>query len=344
VLALFLRGGSPVTVWLFRWLAFRFFFMGGMVKLLSGDPTWDNLTALAYHFETQPLPTVLAWYAHHLPSPMLTGMTAATLIIELLIPFLVFAPRRLRMFAAWCFIVLQLAILLTGNYNFFNLLALCLCLFLFDDAALHRALPATMAAGFAARQRVASERTPAALTWLFAGLVLAGSSEQTWLALRNDRAGDASAVVTRALAPCRCISNYGPFAVMTTVRHEIEIEGSMDGVNWLPYGFRHKPGPLDEIGGWIIPHQPRVDWQMWFAALSRPSREQWFQNLLFRLLQNSPAVTALLGSNPFPDRPPQWVRARFYRYEFTTPEQRAETGHWWTRTPVADYFPPARLQ
>lgn len=120
---------------------FRFFFLGGMVKILSADPGWDSLTALAFHFETQPLPTVAAWYAHHLPRPVLMSMTAATLIIELVLPFLVFAPRRLRMLAAWSFIVLQGMILLTGNYNFFNLLALALCLFLFDDAALARFAP-----------------------------------------------------------------------------------------------------------------------------------------------------------------------------------------------------------
>ncbi|MBI1731540.1 MAG: lipase maturation factor family protein [Gammaproteobacteria bacterium] len=341
-LAIFLRGGSTIIVWLYRWLVFRFMFLGGMVKIISGDRTWDSLTALNYHFETQPLPNVAGWYAHQLPESALMGLTGATLIIELLLPFLIFAPRRPRMFAAWCFILLQFAILLTGNYNFFNLLTLCICLFLFDDAALRCLLPRRIALRLQAARVEAPGRIAGALTWLFAAIVLFSSSELLLSTISRGQSGPLSPI-TRAAAPCRCINNYGPFAVMTTVRHEIEIEGSNDGSDWRVYRFPHKPGPLNGIGGWIIPHQPRVDWQMWFAALSNPDREPWFRNFLFRLLQNSPAVTALLAENPFLDAPPRWVRARFYRYEFTTPEQRAETGDWWKRTLVGEYFPPASL-
>lgn len=342
VLALFLRGGHPVTVWLFRWLVFRFFFLGGMVKLLSGDPSWDSLTALDFHFETQPLPTLLAWYAHHLPQPVLLALTAATLIIELLVPFLVFAPRRARHAAAWCFIALQIAILLTGNYNFFNVLTLAICLFLFDDAALARVLPARFLAARAQVPPAPAGRPAQAVIIAFAALAVFSSSELLWRSLQRERGTDVSAV-SRALGPCRCVNGYGPFAVMTTVRHEIEIEGSRDGTTWQPYRFRYKPGDTGEIGGWIIPHQPRVDWQMWFAALSRPGQQPWFQNLLIRLLQGSPAVTGLLAVDPFSGEPPRWVRARLYRYEFTTPAQRAASGDWWVRTATGDYFPPASL-
>ncbi len=342
LLALFLRGGATLTVWLFRWLAFRFMFLGGMVKIISGDPTWDSLTALNYHFETQPLPTIAAWYAHNLPAPVLMGLTAATLITELLLPFLIFAPRRPRMAAAWCFMLLQSAILLTGNYNFFNLLTLCICLFLFDDAALGRLLPRRLKERLADQDITPPGRAASALTWVFAAVVLFSSTELLLRVVSGDRTGKISPV-TNAITSCRCVNTYGPFAVMTTVRHEIEIEGSTDGSDWRVYRFPHKPGALDEIGGWIIPHQPRADWQLWFAALSSAGREPWFQNLVFRLLQNSPAVTALLEENPFPDAPPRWIRARFYRYEFTTPAERAATGAWWTRTLVGDYLPPARL-
>ena len=343
MLAIFLRSGSGIVVWLYRWLVFRFMFLGGMVKLVSGDRTWDSLTALNYHFETQPLPTVAGWYAHNLPEPVLMGLTAATLTIELLIPFLIFAPRRPRMLAAWCFVLLQSAILLTGNYNFFNLLTLCLCLFLFDDAALRRLTPQRIAARFQdGKNAPRPGRVIHALTWVFAAVVLFSSTELLLRVVTRDRSG-AMSPVTTAITPCRCVNTYGPFAVMTTVRHEIEIEGSKDGNDWRAYRFPHKPGALDDIGGWIIPHQPRVDWQMWFAALSSAEREPWFGNFLFRLMQNSPAVIALLEDNPFPDAPPRWIRAQFYRYEFTTPEERAETGDWWTRTRVGTYFPSAQL-
>lgn len=341
-LAIFLRQGSGVIVWLYRWLAFRFMFLGGLVKIISGDRTWDNLTALNYHFETQPLPTIAAWYAHQLPQPVLSGLTASTLVIELAVAFLVFTPRRPRMFAAWCFILLQSAILLTGNYNFFNLLTLCICLFLFDDAALRRILPRRLRARIDALPVRKTGTAVRVITALFAAVVLFSSTELLLAAASRDRFSSISAV-SAAVASCRCVNNYGPFAVMTTVRHEIEIEGSRDGSEWRVYRFRYKPGDPDRIGGWIVPHQPRVDWQMWFAALSRPDREPWFRNFLFRLLQNNPSVTSLLQENPFPDAPPRWVRARFYRYEFTTPGQRAATGNWWVRTLVGEYHPAARL-
>jgi hypothetical protein len=181
-----------------------------------------------------------------------------------------------------------------------------------------------------------------ALTWVFAALVLFASGELLWRALTREH-GTAPTPVTAALTSCRCVSNYGPFAVMTTVRHEIEIEGSLDGNAWQSYAFRYKPGPVHRLGGWIIPHQPRLDWQMWFAALSRPGREPWFHSLLVRLLQGSAPVTALFAENPFPRESPRWIRARFYRYRYATPEQRSATGNWWVREPAGDYFPPARL-
>jgi predicted DCC family thiol-disulfide oxidoreductase YuxK len=340
-LAIFLPRGAPVVVWLYRWLAFRFMFLGGAVKIVSRDPTWDNLTALQYHFETQPLPTVAAWFAHHLPAGILSAGVAATLVIELLVPFLIFAPRRFRMLAAACFILLQLMIVLTGNYNFFNLLTLCVCLFLFDDAALGSVLPAGL------RRRVVRDaptasRAARTVLALAAGTILLVSSESMWRVLGGVRNRPPSALAL-AVDPCSCINSYGPFAIMTRVRHEIVVEGTADGNAWKEYGFPHKPGDPARIGGWIIPHQPRLDWQMWFAALSTADRQPWFRNLLARILLGSPPVLGLLESNPFPDAPPIAVRALLYRYEFTSAEERASTGRWWKRTLVGEYHPPMRL-
>ncbi len=140
-LAIFLPWGSTIIVWLYRWLVFRFMFLGGVVKLVSGDKSWDSLTALSYHFETQPLATPLSWYVHHLPESVLMAGTGMTLIVELLVPFLIFTPRRFRHIAAWCFLIIETCILLTGNYNFFNLLTIFMCLFLFDDAAIKCLMP-----------------------------------------------------------------------------------------------------------------------------------------------------------------------------------------------------------
>lgn len=342
LLAVFLPAGSRVIPWLYRWLAFRLMFMGGVVKIASRDPVWDNLTALRYHFETQPLPTPAAWYAHHLPDAVLMGATAATLTIELLVPFLIFAPRRLRMFAAWCFLLLQSLIILTGNYNFFNLLTIAICLFLFDDAALTASLPGRLGRRLAHLTQRGPGRAATAMLLLFAGVVFYVSGESMLRVARGERAAPGSAL-SRAIAPCQCINTYGPFAVMTTRRHEIVIEGSTDGSTWTEYGFKYKPSDPARLSGWIIPHQPRLDWQMWFAALSRPEQNFWFRNFLIRLLLGSGGVLELLESAPFGDSPPLTVRARYYRYRFTEPEERAGNGHWWKRELVAEYYPAVRI-
>lgn len=342
-LALFVYRGSHITVWLYRWLVFRFMFLGGMVKILSRDPTWDHLTALHFHFETQPLPSPLAWHAHHLPGYLLNGAVAATLIVEIILPFLIFTPRRFRILAAGCFIIFQTCIILTGNYNFFNLLTITLCLFLFDDAALQYLLPATLKNRITGGQQPPAGKTATALLCLFAAIVLYSSSEQSMLVLQQDRQHQPSAL-TRWLAPLQIINNYGPFAVMTTLRYEIQIEGSIDKQKWLPYEFRYKPGDPGRHLSWNIPHQPRLDWQMWFAALSSPDSNVWFRNLLLRLLQNNNNVTGLFARNPFPDRPPVFVRARFYEYHFTTPEERKTSGNIWKRRLVAEYYPAVSLE
>lgn len=338
-LAVFLPGAGPrLPVLLYRWLLFRFMFGAGFVKIASGDPSWRDLSALEYHFETQPLPTVLAWYAHHLPDALLRAATAATLAIELVLPFAVFMPRQPRLVAAGAFIVLQLAILATGNYNYFNLLTLLLCLFLFDDRALGRLAPGVLARGV---PRPASGRwTPARAATVGAALLVLpvsaiGFGEQLALA----RAPAWLRWPAELLAPLRITSTYGVFAVMTTTRHEIVVEGSDDRREWRPYRFRYKPGDPQRAPPWNVPHQPRLDWQMWFAALGDANREPWFERLLERLLEGSPPVLALLEGAPFDDRPPRYVRASLYRYRFSTPEERAATGAWWQREAAGVYYP-----
>jgi predicted DCC family thiol-disulfide oxidoreductase YuxK len=342
MLAILLTSGSRIVIWLYRWLAFRFIFLGGVVKILSGDSTWRNLTALNYYFETEPLPTPLAWYAHHLPEWMLKAGVAGTLTVELVLPFLIFAPRRLRMFAACCFILLQSTIVLTGNYNWFNLLTITLCLFLFDDAALRRWIPGWMHARIERHASPRPWRATTAGVWILSTVILFSSSELLLSVFSPTRLGSYS-LLTRAIGPCQCVNNYGPFAVITHPRYEIVIEGSADGQTWKEYDFKYKPGDLARRPEWIIPHQPRVDWQMWFAALGEPSQNPWFTNLLVRILRGNKTEAALFRVDPFPDAPPQWVRAQYYLYHFTTPGQRAETGNWWTRELVGQYFPPVRL-
>ena len=241
-LAIFLTGGSRIVVWLYRWLLFRYLFMAGAAKLLSGDATWRNLTALEYHFETQPLPTPLAWYAAHLPQWILVGGTAATLVIEVGVAFLIFAPRRLRAGAAWCVLGFQSLIALTGNYNFFNLLTMLLCVFLFDDAALRSVIPTRLAARVGG-QATRVGRTATTIAVLVALTVVPAGVNRTWQLFTATRLPVAG-TLTDAIAPLLIVNSYGLFAVMTTTRPEIVVEGSDDGKQWREYEFRYRPGSI----------------------------------------------------------------------------------------------------
>jgi predicted DCC family thiol-disulfide oxidoreductase YuxK len=342
-IALLLCFARTPGIWLLRWLLFRFLFMSGMVKLLSGDPNWWNLSALFYHFLTQPLPTPLAWYAAHLPPGVLTFLTGGTFFVELFLPFLIFCPRRLRFFAACGILLLQTCILITGNYNWFNLQTMLLCLLLLDDAALRRILPRALiqrlpvaTARPAPRRGVRFAAGAAALLIVFCSLVQ--------MEARFGGSPPAAAIaVDRLIEPLHIVSGYGLFAVMTTERDEIVLQGSYDGVEWRDYEFRYKPGDVSRRPPWNIPHQPRLDWQMWFAALEDPRRLSWFPRFLQRVLENEPSVTSLMQKNPFPDKPPLYVRAQFYKYTYSTSQQKA-SGLWWDRRLLGLYFPEAHLK
>jgi predicted DCC family thiol-disulfide oxidoreductase YuxK len=341
-LALLLSFATTPGIWLLRWLLFRFMFMSGVVKLLSGDPNWWNLSALSYHFLTQPLPTPLAWYAAHLPPSVLKFATGATFFIELILPFLIFCPRRPRFVAAFGILLLEICISITGNYNWFNLQTMLLCLALFDDAALQRILPRRLirllpirAANDVPRRESTAIVGALALVIVFCSLVQ-----------MDERFGGSPPAMAQEvdglIEPLHIVSSYGLFAVMTTERDEIVIEGSDDGVEWREYEFRYKPGDVARSPRWNIPHQPRLDWQMWFAALEDPQHLPWFWRFMGRLLENDPAVTALLEKNPFPDKPPRYVRAQFYDYTFSGSAEKA-TGIWWDRRLLGVYFPQAQL-
>ncbi len=317
------RYTPPVRVWLFRWLVFRLTFTSGLVKLQSGDAAWRNLTAMHYHFETQPLPNPVAWLVYQQPMWLAKAETAFTFAAELLAPLLFFAPRRARHIGAWITIALQLLILSTGNYTYFNFLTLALCLWLFIEphkqprGRAHRAVSAALAVFIG----VAS------------GLVL---MEQFSIPLPPG-----GGAVLHAVDPLRVVNSYGLFAVMTTERPEIVVEGSRDGVIWQAYEFPlYKPGDLLRAPPVIEPDQPRLDWQMWFAALGTYQDNRWFVNFMARLLQGEPAVLRLLRYNPFPDGPPKYIRARLYLYHFTHWGERG----WWTREEKGLYFPPVGLR
>ena len=328
-------------VWMHRWLLFRLMFSSGAVKLLSGDPTWRNLTALEFHYWTQPLPTWIGWYASLLPPWAQKASCAAMFAIELGVPMLIWGGARPRLLAFGALAGLQLLIFATGNYGFFNLLTIGLCVMLLDDSVWP---------GWARRlvEKAPFPRGTAWPRWItmpVAALLLVLGVLQM---LSPSRAGlDWPAplrLFERAAAPLRLVNGYGLFAVMTTTRPEIVVEGSDDGETWTEYEFRWKPGDLSRVPAFVEPHQPRLDWQMWFAALGRYDQNPWFVAFLLRLLQGSPEVTALLGRNPFPDHPPRYVRALRYLYRFTDLAERRASGHWWKREPQGLYLPEVTLE
>jgi predicted DCC family thiol-disulfide oxidoreductase YuxK len=342
VVALVMSFRPTSGVWLARWLLFRFMFMSGVVKLISGDPNWRNLSALSYHFLTQPLPTPLAWYAAQLPAGSLKAATGAMFVVELALPFLIVFPRRLRFAAGFGILLLQACILLTGNYNWFNLQTMLLCLTLFDDAALRGIAPIRLLTLMPAG---AQSQEPRRAVTIFANAV-ALMMVVLSLVQMDERFGGSppwpALAIDDLFEPFHIVSPYGLFSVMTTTRNEIIVEGSDDGVQWREYEFRYKPGDLMRRPPWNIPHQPRLDWQMWFAALDDPQRVPWFSRFLERLLENEPSVTGLLERNPFPDQAPTYVRAELYEYSYAGNDPAA--GQWWNRRLSGLYFPRARLK
>jgi len=342
-----------ITVWLFRWLLFRLMFFSGAFKLASGDPVWRNLTALSFHYETQPLPTPVAWFVHQLPLWFQKLSAAGTFGVELVAPFLIFLPRRMRLLAAGTFALLQISILATGNYAFFNILTLALCLFLLDDEAVSRVLPRALA-GHIVRGVSAAIIPPArparvssngarrrVLAVIALGIVFLGAL-QVGVAMRI--LSPLFAPLAYALAPLRVVNSYGLFAVMTTTRDEIIVEGSEDGKTWQAYGLKYKPGDEKRAPPIVAPHQPRLDWQMWFAALGNYQQSPWFLRFAARLLEGSPEVLALLQENPFPSQPPRFIRAVRYEYHFTNSEERHASGKWWKRMEKGLYLPPVSLR
>lgn len=328
------RNPSMIIVWLMRWLLFRLMFQSGCVKLLSGDSLWRDLTALGVHYETQPLPTWIGWYAHQLPMAMQKGSCALMFAIELAIPFLIFMPRRIRIWAVPPLIGLQLLILLTGNYCFFNWLTIALCLFLLDDQTLGRPLPTSPPLP---RRLMLSRNIAFGMVATFVGLL----SLMLMISMFGFRSWPSPFVTLyRIAAPFRSINSYGLFAVMTPARPEIFVEGSRDGQTWVAYEFKYKPEELDQRPRFVAPHQPRLDWQMWFAALGDYRGNPWFVNFCVRLLQGQPEVLALLEKNPFSERPPRYIRAIVYDYRFTD----LKTKGWWRREPKGDYLPVITLK
>jgi len=329
---------SRGAIWLLRFLLIKLMVQSGLVKLFSGDPAWRNFTALTYHYWTQPLPTPIAWWFDKLPLWFHKISCGVLFAIELVAPITIPLPRRLRAAGALAIATLMVLIAATGNYGFFNLLTIVLCIACLDDRFFN----------VNGSDRVLVKQAPSmARKSIFAAIAACSLTIGVFETLSIVGVPPPSPIrwIEGIVSPFRSFNRYGLFAVMTKSRHEIAIEISLDGSDWREWPFGYKPSDPRRAPPWVAPHMPRVDWQMWFASLSEPSDSPWFANLLFRILDGSSPATALLGPNPLGrEVRPLYARAVRYETAFSTRAQRRADGSWWTRTRKGLYFPVVSLK
>ena len=333
------RRPSAAARWLIWGLAFKLIFLSGVTKLLSGDPTWRNFTALQYHYETQPIPTWTSWYLHNAPEWFGTMSVGLMFVIEIAVPFVIFFPPRFRLVRALgcaTLCLLQIVIALSGNYGFFNLLTVALYLSLLDDVAIASVLPRYVSTPGAphAEPPLAPRPWRVAVAGITATLALLSVLSFVRELRRPNPMPAWAGAMLGWVAPTRSVNGYGLFRTMTVERPEIVIEGTADGETWQEYGFTWKAGDVARAPGFVQPHMPRLDWQMWFAALGPQQHAHWLFPLAERLLENDPTALGLLDTNPFPDTPPRLIRFAMYRYHFTTPDEGLD-GDWWRRDFIA---------
>lgn len=324
------------ALFLLRLLLFRVMFASGLVKWLSGDEAWRNMTATTYHYWTQPLPGPLSVYAHFQPLWLHYVGCAVMFAIELVVPFFIFAPRNVRHLAFIPLAGLQLLIIATGNYGFFNLLSLALCVTLLDDEVLLRFVP---------RSQPHAPFKPAPAWRTGFALLVVGVFATLGIAELAARVGFASVIPKSVLAlmeksrSFNTVNSYGLFAVMTKSRPEIILEGSDDGASWKQYQLPFKPETPQTRPRFVIGHMPRIDWMMWFASLGSCRTSPWFLQLQDGLLRGTSAATELYLVNPFPKTPPRFLRSTTYQYTFTPLSERRAGGTYWTATPQGPYCP-----
>ncbi|WP_226480612.1 lipase maturation factor family protein [Natrinema amylolyticum] len=340
-LAIFLGAGSVappfVVVLLLQWVLFRNMFGAGLIKL-RGDDCWRDLTCMDYHYETQPIPNPVSWFAHHLPDRFHRVETVANHVIELLIPFCYFAPQPLSALAGLATIGFQGWLLVTGNFAWLNALTIVLAIPTFSDGTLAAALPISAPA---------TAPTPLyleALALLLAALVIVLSVQPVRNMLSERQ------LMNTSFDPLNLVNTYGAFGSITRDRYEVVVEGTTDEkitpeTEWRAYRFKGKPTDLERRPPQVAPYHLRLDWQLWFAAMSpSPHRSPWFLRFLAKLLEADADTLALLAEDPFDGEPPERVRAVRYRYRYTTPEERAESGRWWARERVGTYVSPVSLE
>ncbi|MGW0050324.1 lipase maturation factor family protein [Nocardia cyriacigeorgica] len=337
-LAIFLGNAQTappiLVIFLLRWVLVRLEVGAGLIKIRN-DPAWRNLTALYYHHQTQPLPNRFSWYFHHLPKPVHRLEVLGNHVAQLIVPFGLLCPQPIATVSAVIIIVTQLWLMVSGNFAWLNLLTITLATLALDGRLLNAILPIEPAAA------------PDGPLW-FTVLVTAVAVLMialSWAPVRN--MASRNQVMNAAFNRFYLGNTYGLFGHITRTRFEIVIEGTDDDPDenptWQPYEFKAKPGTPTRRPRQVAPYHLRLDWMMWFAAMSSRYAETWFMSLIAKLLHGDPATLRLLGTNPFPPRPPEYVRALLYIYRFTSRGERRRTGAWWSRELIDEYMPPAAL-
>lgn len=338
-LAIFLGNAQvapPLTlVFLLRWLLFRVEFGAGLIKM-RGDRCWRDLSCLFYHHETQPMPNPLSWYAHHLPKGFHRFEVLGNHFAQLVAPIFLFAPQPIATLAGLIVIGTQGWLVLSGNFAWLNVITMTLAVASLDDATLSRIVPVAHAA--------------AAIPGWYGALVLAVTALIVALSYRPARnLLSRRQLMNYSFDPFHIVGTYGAFGSITKERDEVIVEGT-DAValtpqtTWREYEFKGKPGDVMRRPPQVAPYHLRLDWLMWFAAMSSPMYQEWFFPFVQKLLEADAATLALLRRDPFAGARPRYVRARLYRYRFTTPSERAETGAWWHRELLGDYLRPVSLR
>ena len=328
-----------VVIWLLRWVLFRVMFGAGLIKL-RGDACWRDLTCMVYHYETQPLPNPLSWYLHHLPPVIHKLEVLFNHFVELIVPWTLFAPRRLRHIGGVFLVAFQVLLIISGNLSWLNWLTIALCIACFDDQALGRIVPKRLRARLVQRSVAPPARLHAVAAYCLAALVIYLSVGPVLNLLGSQQ------IMNGSFDRLHLVNTYGAFGSVGKQRPEVIIEGTSDAAitdttQWRPYEFKCKPGDVYRRPCVIAPYQYRLDWQIWFAAMSVYQHQPWLVRFVAKLLEGDAGALSLLANNPFADAPPHFIRAELYEYAFTRVGD--PTGAWWTRKRVGPYLPPVSL-
>ena len=327
----------PIII-LFRCLIFRIMMGAGMIKI-RGDDVWRNGTALYYHFETQPLPGPLSRWFHFLPRMVLKFGVWYNFLAELIAPWFIFWPRITRHISGSIIVILQFILLLSGNLSILNWLTIVPALACFDDSFWSKILSRSIVHKAETAINNMEPSTPMKLTAWAATILIAVLSITPLFNILSPRQ-----IMNTSFDPLDLVNTYGAFGSVGQERLNVIFEGTMDDIpddkaNWKEYIYKGLPVETARRPPQIAPYQLRLDWQMWFAAMSSPEEYPWTYNLIWKLLHNDPGAVGLFEENPFPRRPPRYIRALLYRYTFARPGN--PEGRWWNRERLGDVWLPA---